>query len=375
MEIFEILYRGKKVNSIKTDEGDIYVKLPIRRGERGNEFQERISRDSNGWKFSSSATDNPEYGFNLWIRDDGKLAYRTLNSKKIFVTKDVFNPDLQNGGKLNIVATELYNIVEQLKAYEKRNIPASSTCKLRTKKLELTLKLLGFSSIDEINSELNDSKGYLALTRIRKQLENYINLGVYIHLEGREDLIRVKVPEEMTREDFIKLAIPVTDEYSSDLDFAKEQDEKREQKRSILPDYCEEMSKKMPYGDWLMYSRVIRETAKLLLELNADLINPNSELQIPDLSELTGTELEDKISKLINSKEFANACDIENRFFIREGKRLIKELDSMLQGADEPIRSSSIIKSLETMKEEEATIIAQRNNTDDRTEDDISIGD
>lgn len=360
MEIFEVLYREKKVKAIKRENGDIHVILPTRHGEKGNEFQERISRDAKGWKFSSSLISNPEYGFNLWIRDDGKLAYRTLDSNKILVTKEVFKPDLNNGGKLNNIATELYNIVEQLNSYEKRGIPVSSTCKLRNKKLEATLKLLGYSSIEEITEDLNDSKGYLALARIGKQLEDYINLGAYIHLEGREDLIRVNIPEEMTREEFINLAIPVTDEYSSDLEYIKEQDEQREQKRSLLPDYCEEMSKKMPFGEWLIYSKVIRETAQLYLELNADLISSVSGVQINDLSQLTGTELEDRISKLIDSKEFATACEIESRFCIREGKRLIKEVDSILQSADETIRSSSIINSLEMIREEEATMIEQR---------------
>lgn len=372
MEIFEVLYRGKKVNAIKREKGEIYVILPTRCGEKGSEFKERILRDSYGWKFESFLVDKPEVGFNLWIRDNGTLAYRTLDADKILVTKQVFNPDLQNGGKLNNVATELYNILEQLNAYEKRDIPASSTCKLRKKRLETTLKLLGYSSIEEVNEELNDSKGYMALTSIRKQLENYINLGAYIHLEGREDLIRVNVPEGMSREDFINLAIPVTDEYSSDLKYITEQDEQREQKRSLLPDYCEEMSKKIPYADWLLYSKVVRETAQLYLELNADLINDD----IPDSSRLTGIALKERISKLIDSKEFAIACSIENEFVIREGNRLIKRVDLILQSNDDTMRNSSIMDSLTTIKNEENIIITQRRNTErEKNEEGISIDD
>lgn len=371
MEIFEVLYREKKVNAIKKEKDEVYVILPTRYGEKGSKFKERVFRDVDGWKFESFLIDNPEYGFNLWIRDDGTLAYRTLDSDKILVTKQVFNPELQNAGKLNNVATELYNIVQQINAYEKRDIPASSTCKLRKKRLEATLKLLGFSGIEEVDEELNDSKGYLALTRIRKQLENYINLGEYIHLEGREDLIRVNVPEGMAREDFINLAIPVTDEYSSDLEYIKEQDEQREQKRSLLPDYCEEMSKKIPYGDWLIYSKVIKETGQLYLDLNADLVNEN----IPDSSKLAGPLLEDRISKLIDSKEFAIACDIENRFAIREGERLIKRVDSILQSADETMRNSSIMNSLTTIKDEETIIIEQRNAENKNIEEGIGIDD
>lgn len=327
-------------------------------GERGSEFREGISRDSQGWKFSSFVINQPEYRFDLWLRDDGRVACRNGMNNKVFVTKEVFDPNSKNDSKIANIALELYKTVEQLKDYEKRDLPISSTYKLRKKKLETTLKLLGYDSIDEFNSELDDSKGYLSLSTIGKQLENYVNLGEYVHLEGRkneEDVIRIDVPEGITREQFIEIAMPVTEEYSQDLELI----EKREQKTSVLSDYGAKISSKMPYNDWLIYSNVVKETARLLLELNADLLNQDNEVEVTDCSQLTGIELKDRISLLIDSKAFSKACEIEKTAIRREGERLIRKIDSMLEEMDESTYNSSVAKALIDIKKEEIDFISQ----------------
>ena len=330
-------------------------------GERGSEFREGISRDSQGWKFSSFVINQPEYRFDLWLRDDGRIACSNGKSDKVFVTREVFDPNSKNDSKIANIALELYKTVEQLKEYEKRDLPISSTYKLRKKKLETTLKMLGYYSIDEFNSELDDSKGYLSLATIGKQLESYVNLGEFVHFEGRkneEDVIRVDVPEGITREQFIEIAMPVTEEYSQDLELI----EKREQKTSVLPDYGAKMSSKMPYKDWLIYSRVVKETARLLLELNADLLNQNGEVKVIDCSKLTGQELKDRISLLINSRAFSRACEIEKNFIKREAQRLIGKIDSMLEEMDESTYNSSVARALIDIKKEETSIIEERDS-------------
>ena len=257
------------------------------------------------------------------------------------------------------IAIELYRIVEQIKDYEKRDLPISSTCKLRKKKLETTLKLLGYYSIDEFNTEIDDSKGFLSLATIGKQLENYVNLGEYVHYEGRkneEDVIRVNVPKEISREQFIETAMPVTEECAQDLEVI----EKIDQKTSVLPDYGAKISTKIPDEDWIIYSRVVKETARLVLELNADLVNQDSEVEVMDCSQLTGQELEDRISLLIDSSAFSKACEIEKNFIKREAQRLIEKIDSMLEGMDEATYHSSVAKALIDLKKEETDIITER---------------
>lgn len=361
MEVFEVLYKGKKANAVKINNG-IYVKLPTRYGESGREFKESISRDSIGWKFSSSIVGNAEYSFNLWLLDNGRIGHYNPKEDKMLVTKEPFNPDIKKEGKLYSIAIELYKTIEQLEAYEKCDISASKTCEDRIKKLESTLKLLGYPRIEDVKFELDDSKGYLALRRIREQLEHYINLGAYIHLEGsrnQEDIIRVKVPEAITREAFDELRVPVIEEDSDNRNFMEKQDDKKD----ILADYCAQMTKKMPYKEWRIYSNVVKKVTKLLLELNADLVSEKYGLQVSDLSELSENELKDRIYSLINSKEFSMACEIEDRIFEREAKRLISMIELKLSEYQEVKDTTSnpiIPKILEDMKQDEMCMIEER---------------
>lgn len=369
MEIFEVFYRGNKLEAKKTSEGKIYVDLPIRYGKREGRIFERISRDTNGWEFSSTKLNDFENTFRLWIRDDGRIAAYNNNTDKIIVMRDVFNPEAPNLGKLNKLVIELYKTVEQLKAYEEKDIPADAIKKLRMANLMSTLKLLGYSSIKDIEAELDESKVYFSLGKIRQQLVEYVNLGAYVNVEERkkdEDLIRVNIPEGMTREQFLRNAEPIKDECISNISFMKEEEEKREQKRSIKSDYRLRARKKMPESDWLLYSRIIKETARLLLELNVDLIYEKDGLEIPNLSKLTGSDLKDRINRLINSKDFARACDIENRFIVREATRLIEELESMLSEIDKETRRTPITEALEQLRKEETEIINERGDRNER---------
>ena len=358
MEIFEVQYKGKKLTSIKLDESNIYVKMPVKKLGNGDQIHESITRDSEGWKYSLISLNNFDRALKLWIRDDDTIGCYDNNTDKIVVTKKAFNPDSPNMGKLNSLIIELYKVVEQLRAYEKRNIPASTIIKLRKANLMSTLSLLGYSSIESLESELDDSKVYFSLGRIGKQLEDYINLGAYVHVDGKEkdeDVIRLNLPDGMTREEFLELVEPVKNEYSSNLAFITEQDEKMDQKRGVVSDYCEGSSKKMSYSDWLIYTRMTKETAQLLLELNADLLSQNGELEMSDLSKLTGTDLKDRISRLINSRDFVKACDIENRFRARESQRLVEEVEHIL--SDEEIRGTPMAKALKDIEEEEKEFI------------------
>lgn len=361
MEIFEVIYKGENANAVKIN-NSIYVKLPTRYGERGSEFKETIFKDSIGWKFSSSIVDKPQYTFSLWFREDGRIAFHNAKEDKMIVTKEPFNPNINKDGKLYSIATELYKTIEQLEAYEKRDISASSICEDRLKKLESTLKLLGYSRIEDVIYELDDSKGYLALRKIREQLKNYINLGAYVHLEGsknEEEIIKVNVPDRMTKEDFDELRVSVLEEDIDNRNFMEKQDDKKD----ILADYCAQMSKKMPYKEWIVYSNVVKKTTKLLLELNADLVREKYGLQVSDLSQLTENELNERIYSFINSKEFSRACEIEDRFFEREAERLISMINFKLSEYQEVRDTSSnpiIPKILEDIKQDEIVMLRER---------------
>ena len=363
MEIFEVLFRGKKAIAVKKNNGEIYVNLPVRRSKQGNEIRESISRDANGWKFSCFVVGNSDISFKVWIMDDGRIACYSSKEKKHVIAKEKFDPNTKKDGQVYNIAKELYKTIQQLEEYKKSDIPVSATYKLRREKLKTTLKLLGYDSIEQVNSELDDSRCYLSLSRIGEQLEHYINLGAYVHYEGNindEDTIRVNIPEGMSREDFIGLVSPVTEEFFADKESIGQQEDKIRERQEIIPDYCTQISRKIPYAEWLLYKRIIQETAQLLLELNADLLSTNERNGLTDSSSLTGTELEDRISKLIDSRDFSKACNIESRFLVREATRLVKEAEAIISEVYEQTGNKSMTEDLVRIKDEEIEMIKQR---------------
>lgn len=378
MEIFEVAFRGKKVKAVRDSAGKIYIRLPNWKAKNGKRIDEIISRESNGWKYEMISDFDFDNSSELWIRNDGRIAWNTKDNGKIVVSKQPFNPDSPNAGKLNVIVTELYRMVEQLKVYEKRNIPASTMIDLRRKKLLVTLKLLGYSSIKDVGSELEESKMCFALGRIREQLDNYVSLGAYVHIEGKEkdeDIIKLNIPEEMTGGEFAEMARSVEYEYLADVGFADEQEDKKARKRAICKDYCERASRKMPQTDWLLYTRILKETAQLLLELNADLLEPSAQIEILDLSQLTDNEVKNRISRLIHSKDSEKACEIEKRFLVREAKKFIDEVEYILRENGEEAKKSYGFQSIKDLVQEETEFIESATGAETRTEKGLGIDD
>ena len=216
------------------------------------------------------------------------------------------------------------------------------------------------------------------LRRIGEKLKKYINLGAYVRVERKEndeDVIKLNIPKEMTREEFLEEVEPVKNDYLEEKQFAEEQAEIREEKRDILSDYCAHARIKMPQADWLLYTSILRETAKLLLELNADILESNQNTKIPDLSQLTEKELEDRISKLINSKDFSKACEVEKTFLVREARRLSDELGYQLSELGEQGKSTSIGETLQNMLQKENEFIRELTAVEPKKKEGIGIDD
>lgn len=378
MEIFEVVFRGKQVKAVKDSAGKIYIRLPNWKAKSEKRIDEIISRESNGWKYEVISDFDFENSSELWLRDDGRIAWSTKDNRNIVVSKQPFNPDSPNAGKLNVIVTELYRTVEQLKVYEQRNIPASTIIKLRRFKLLSTLNLLGYATVDDVGVELEDSEMKFELRRIGEKLKEYINLGAYVHVERKEndeDVIKLNIPEEMTKEEFWEMVELVKNEYLEEKQFAEEQAETREEKRDILPDYCADARRKMPQADWLLYTRILIETAKLLLELNADILEPNQKTKTPDLSQLTEKELEDRISKLINSKDFAKACEIEKTFLVKEAKKLVDKVEYELSEMREQEKNTHIGEALQNILQKENEFIRESTTVEPKKTEGLGIDD
>ena len=131
----------------------------------------------------------------------------------------------------------------------------------------------------------------------------------------------------------------------------------------------------MEQADWLLYVRISKEIARLLLELNADMLEPNQKTNISDFSQLTGEELTNRISRLINSKEFAKACEIEKGFLIKEAKKLVDEAQYMLEQMGEQGKKTSVGKAIQDIIHEESEFIKEPRGVKPEIQEGVSIDD
>ena len=328
MEVFEIRNGWDFIRVKITKNGSVYADLPIRFGDRGSEFREDIVLDDRGWRFSSTQIDCCDYYyFNMWLKHDGRIAWVNDMSYRISETEEPFNPNYPNAGVLNKTAMKLYNIVEKIKAYQKRNLPTNEIFELRKYYLETTLKVLGYDSIESIEEKLDDSRGYLGLTKVAKLLGNYRDLSALVHSEGKEgdeDILICRAKEEATREDVVEYAKPIKLIIDENVNFMQRIESGLTDKRDIDPEYRMNMKEKVGNNAWKEYEDEVKKVAILLLELNTDLLTDEQrkKFNIPKFEILDELSIKDKISKIIDDPQFSDACRIEDGFAYRQAQML-----------------------------------------------------
>lgn len=353
MKSFDIRYKGKIIKGIKGDKGEFYAILPERKSDRGNEFLETISREEMGWKFSSSIKDKPNYFLNVWLNDDGTMSYNN-DVTETKTTQYKFDPQKQSTNFPDYIAKDIYDVAKQFYEHELLGMSAEEVGKLREECLENVLKLLGYQSSDRVKYELSDSAGYRVLGRIGKELEDYQNLAAYVRkeksIDGSENF-ELKMSEDINKEKFLEAVNKTRKTLETDNLFIEVQDDQYDRARSLDESFALDMKKKVSPEEWQLYSKIVRNTAELYLELNADLVPKEDRRRLADYTNLTGEELSDKISRLIDSREFDKACNIEDRFVIQEDERFSKVVDDFVDG-DMTVKQSTVGFALEAMKRE-----------------------
>ena len=328
MEIFEVEYDGKKIPVQKDDDGSIYVLLPTRYGDRGSAFRETILHEQRGWRFTSTQEDDIEYYFHMWLKDDGRIAWTNDMMHGIDETREPFNPHYPNVGVLNDSALKLYSIVQQIKEYQKRDLPATELFLLRQFYLTSALKTLGYDSVEDVIENRNAGRGYLGLNLIASQLENYRDLSRLIvamgEIRGKETFLSI-APKNMDRKKVLELAMPVKEQIEANVQFMQKQEDGLEKRRAVVPGYRTGLEDKMGVYTYDNYERAVRNAAILILELNSDLLTPEQreKLGIKEIIQLDELSLKDRISRLIDSKEFNDACKAESELAFEESKSVI----------------------------------------------------
>ena len=89
-----------------------------------------------------------------------------------------------------------------------------------------------------------------------------------------------------------------------------------------------------------VYATNVSRVAELLLELNYDIVPEMDKITLKDETGLDGLDLGDKISRVIYTKEFSEACHTEDNYVKAENERLAGEIDRLIDDSDRVIKSS-----------------------------------
>ena len=344
MEVYEFDYGWNHVRARIWESGSIYVDLPLRWGQRGATFRDSICLEDRGWRFTSTQDDCIDYIFHMWMRDDGLMSYTNDMMSRIEFLDEPFNPDYPNAGYLNDTAMKLYTISHEIREYQKRNLPTKEIFDLRKMYLTVALKALGYDSIDSIENPLDDSRGYLGLNKVVDSLEKYRDLSKLVHSLGNYgdwEQYKSRATKEATREDCLEYAKPVKEQIDELVDFMSQREATIQDKRKVYPGYKVGMKEKEGELSFEFYESKVKAVALLLLELNADLLTDEQreKFGIKPFEVMSDIAVEDKISSLIDQKDFNDACLIEDGFAYDESEELVTRLRKINPESDfeEPV--------------------------------------
>ena len=352
MEVFEFDYGWSRVRARLTKGGGVYVDLPSRIG-----YRDSIVLEDRGWRYSSTEDDCIDYYFHVWLTDKGMVSWANDMSRGIQYINEPFNPDYPNCGLINDTVIKLHKIATTIKEYKARNLPIAEAFELRKNYLDTTLKMLGYDSIDAVGEELDESKAYLPLNRVVDCLENYKHLGSFIYSLGKAgdyDMYTQRFAKETTREEILEYMQGIQEQVDLNVAFMQKHEKDLELKRKIYPEYRDDLAKKAGVYIWDDYKEKVKSVALLLLELNADLLTPaqREKLGIPEFKLIDQIDADDKIAKVIDSKEFNEACKAEDEIAYEEAKELVrraKEIKPEVYPSDpEAVTAEEIVSTLES---------------------------
>lgn len=354
MKNYKVDLKGQELLVCKDEKGNYTIQTPVKSDNKGNKYRESISNDQYGWRFTSVKIGDENDVFNFWLQKDGKMLYSSQRDGKILVVP-TNDERYQKLGKF---------VYEAVKASLQKEVELLKNCdmpQLRREKLESELALLGYPSIQAVNYEQHDCSGFMVLRQMGEILEHYKTLGmVYRGSHGivvnRAEL--PKVTDEQVRHDEAELMAQAAHNQR----YLTQQLEWLSTVRSVPGEetFFMGMKEKLSPEEWDMYSKVVRRTAEMLIAINADIIPSNERRGIRDFSTLQGVRLEDEISSLIDSKSFAEACHIEDKFVKSEVENFAQSIEEMQLEANPMTKYSSITTALYARKREAETMRADR---------------
>ena len=331
MEILEIKDGWKIMRARIMKGGGVYVDLPTRFGQRGAEFRESIVLENRGWRFTSTQDGDIDYIFHVWLKDDGSVAWANDMTHGIEYVREKYNPNYPNCGYLNDTLELLYKVSQEVRAYQKRELPVRDLFETRKRYLDAALKILGYDSIDAVAEGLDPSKGCLGLTKVVDELEKYRDLSIWVYSLGKAgdyDQMKCRATDDETKEDMVEYYAPVKEQVEQYVEFIERRAKELEEKRRVLPGYKLNMKDKMGEFSYDAYEAKVKSVAMLLLELNADLLTNDQKAKFGfgEFVVVDDITIKDRISSLIDSEEFNTACRLEDEFAYAESQELVERM-------------------------------------------------
>ena len=260
------------------------------------------------------------------------------------VSDGVYNPDYTDMGTIDGPAKRLYYISKQLEAYEKLGVAPAEILELRYKMLGMTLKMLGYTSIDQVmHGEPNSDVALMDLNRVVEFIEKYPAFSQYVTKGGYSSspTIDVKIPQDIDKEKFkqefetAKAALEAEEEY-----YASRAELWGNIKHPMIkPDFCSDMKDKVSSSDWKDYSETVKKLGKLILSFNTDLLSPAQKMSLVQMTSLDKMDMEHHIFSITQVPEMDDAISAESYFFIEEVESLDRKVQESL--GDERTKNST----------------------------------
>ncbi len=303
-----------------------------------------ITNSSDGWRFSFSDSEHPDYFFWIKYRKDGYMEYANDMMKRPGFSDGVYKPDTYCMGTIEDSARTLYYVSKQLEAHEKMGVSPVEVLELRYRMLGMTLKMLGYESVSQVlHGEPNPDISVVDLNRAVEFIEKYPAFAQYVTKGGYSSspTVEVSIPadfdKEKFKEEFVEAKRMLEEEeraFDSRTEFFT-----NIRHPMIKSDFGLGMKEKMPSYDWKTYSETVKKLGKLVLGFNADLLAPAEKMKIVQATSLKKMDMERQTFLITQVPEMDEALAAESYYFIEEVESLDRKMQEDLQ--DERTRNST----------------------------------
>ena len=308
---FKINYKGKEIDVYKVSENIFHADLT---STENKPCFLLISKINNVWSLMDSRSGEV---LSVDLHCDGKITYKQGASEENRVVHD-FDPQipLTNSPIDNAIRTILEFESEMFSQKGACKIPAEDFIKVRKELLDSTLKMLGYSTYNDVLEGKRNNIAYVGLRRIVSQFLSCKDLRFIGYVqnanEGIEPTIMARLPDGLAPIQAATRVNQYNDTIKANSDHIERIDDLIMRNDDASPNFLQNIKRFDPDG---IYAKATRQIALLYLTLNADLLPPN-ECK-------TAFKIRQRLEQEMNKQNLTNPnsnSPIEHRFVIASRK-------------------------------------------------------